>query len=200
MSKTGTSTLAICLDFLGFGPHQGFDLDLTDQVKRGLFTDSLKLAETAGFLEDAPWFFLYEQLDKAHPNSKFILTLRESSEAHAISNWQHTLRKGQRVEQEKEQRIAITKQRYETHNRAVREYFANRPNDLLEICWETNDGWDKLCPFLGVDVPLVPFPHANAKPKNAAAPLIQLLNRKKIYVARMKCDQTIRRIAQTIGR
>ena len=200
LSKTGTSTLAICLEFLGFGPHQGFDRGLTGQVKKGNVAESLRLAEPAGFLEDSPWFSLFEELDHSYPNSKFILTLRKSSEAHARSNWQHTLRKGQRSEQEMEQRTAITKQRYEAHNSAVRKYFANRPDDLLEVCWEQGDGWQKLCPFLGVDVPLVPFPHANAKPKNAVAPLVKLIKRKRIYVARMKCDEKMRRIAQTISR
>lgn len=197
MAKTGTSTLAICLEFLGFGPHQGFDAELSRQVKTGNIAESLKTAEPAGFLEDSPWLSLYKELDAAHSNSKFILTLRKSSEAHAISNWQHTLRKGQRFECEKEERIAITKQRYEAHNQAVRDYFANRPNDLLEVCWELGDGWDKICPFLGVEMPLIPFPHVNAKPKNVAAPIVKILNRKKIYIARMRWNQKLRLISNS---
>lgn len=195
MSKTGTSTLGICLEFLGFGPHKGFDSNLTEQVKRGDIANAIEVAKPAGFLEDSPWFFLYEELDRVYPDSKFILTLRKSSDAHAHSNWQHTLRYGQRELSEKEERIAITRKRYESHNSAVRSYFADRPEDLLEICWEKNEGWEKLCPFLGVDIPLVPIPHANAKPSKVAVPLAKLLKRKKVYVARMKIEQVARKLS-----
>ena len=71
----------------------------------------------------------------------------------------------------------------------VREYFRNRPDDLLEVCWENNDGWDKLCTFLEVDKPTIAFPHANAKPKGPFSPLMKKLNRKKVYVLRMKIAQ-----------
>jgi hypothetical protein len=48
---------------------------------------------------------------------------------------------------------------YETHERNVREYFADRPKDLLILDVVRGDGWDKLCQFLGRDLPKVPFPH-----------------------------------------
>ena len=50
---------------------------------------------------------------------------------------------------------------YEEHERGVREYFRERPGDLLvmDIC--AGDGWEKLCPFLGLPAPPAPFPHAN---------------------------------------
>jgi hypothetical protein len=51
--------------------------------------------------------------------------------------------------------------RYERHNKEVLEYFAKRPDDLLVFDLPKGDGWDKLCPFLGHDVPDEPFPHAN---------------------------------------
>jgi len=193
LSKTGTSTLDLCLEFLGFGPHQGFDELLREQVRNGDISAAMEKVKLAGYVEDAPWFELYKQIDEAYPNSKFILTLRKSSDAHAVSNWHHNFRRGLRDESEKDANMAKTKNRYEYHNAAVRDYFANRPNDILEVCWENNDGWEAICPFLGVDIPLIPFPHANAKPKNAASPITKLLKRKKIYVARMRYEQFIRR-------
>ena len=51
--------------------------------------------------------------------------------------------------------------RYERHNREVQEYFANRPDDLLIIDLPNDDGWSRLCPFLGHPTPNEPFPHAN---------------------------------------
>ena len=50
---------------------------------------------------------------------------------------------------------------YERHNREVQEYFAKRPDDLLIIDLPNDDGWSRLCPFLGHDIPNEPFPHAN---------------------------------------
>jgi hypothetical protein len=54
---------------------------------------------------------------------------------------------------------------YDTHLREVCDYFEDRAGDLLimDICG--GDGWEKLCPFLGVPVPSVPFPDLN-KGKN----------------------------------
>jgi len=51
--------------------------------------------------------------------------------------------------------------RFETHNREVGEHFSNRTDDLLVMNLADGDGWDQLCPFLGKEVPPVPFPHAN---------------------------------------
>jgi len=51
--------------------------------------------------------------------------------------------------------------RYERHNREVVEYFRDRPQSLLVIDWEKDDGWVELCGFLGRDVPHEPFPHIN---------------------------------------
>ena len=52
-------------------------------------------------------------------------------------------------------------ERYEQHNREVREYFKDRPDDLLVFRLTEGDGWKKLCTFLGEPVPGTPFPHKN---------------------------------------
>ena len=60
--------------------------------------------------------------------------------------------------------------RYEQHNSAVREYFADRPDDLLELCLdcdveEANGGKDPesaLRAFLGCPTSLKPFVRTNA--------------------------------------
>jgi hypothetical protein len=52
--------------------------------------------------------------------------------------------------------------RFEAHNEDALEYFRHRPGDLLVINLAAGDGWQKLCPFLGKEVPRIPFPHANS--------------------------------------
>ena len=53
---------------------------------------------------------------------------------------------------------------YENHNKSVKKYFKDRPQDLLEVCWETGDGWRELAEFLNLELPDIPFPHANKSP------------------------------------
>jgi hypothetical protein len=51
---------------------------------------------------------------------------------------------------------------YEVFDRRVRHFFRDKPDEkLLEMNIAEGDSWDVLCPFLGVDIPDVPFPHAN---------------------------------------
>jgi hypothetical protein len=67
---------------------------------------------------------------------------------------------------------------YERRNQRIREYFEDRPEDLLVVDWEEGDGWIELCDFLDVDVPDLPFPHANIGTKHP--PMLQRLLAKAI--------------------
>lgn len=63
---------------------------------------------------------------------------------------------------------ALARNRYERHNEAVRRYFASsgRQHRLLQLCVETegsSGAWAKLCAFLKVPVPPLPFPHVNKR-------------------------------------
>lgn len=162
MSKTGTTTLASCLEVLGFGPHKSYDPTLKAALKEpGGIERILKVAERYRSFEDSPWCHVYRQLDERFPGSKFILTLRKDSLTHAKSSWNHGVRGGTRrgtyTEEYAKKKIRV----YEKHNADVREYFKDRPQDLLVLCWENGDGWELLCPFLGVPVPDIPIPHDN---------------------------------------
>jgi hypothetical protein len=46
----------------------------------------------------------------------------------------------------------------------VHDYFRERPDDLLVLNICAGEGWERLCPFLGQDVPGIPFPWANRRP------------------------------------
>lgn len=41
------------------------------------------------------------------------------------------------------------------------EHFDGRAGDLLVVCWETGDGWERFCRFLDLPLPDLPFPHEN---------------------------------------
>lgn len=120
-------------------------------------------------LKNWPWPLAYKELDKQYPSSKFILTRRKNSEVWYSSLKRHADRCSSStkfrkliyeysdIHQHKEEFIAY----YEMHNQNVREYFADRPDNFIELCWEAGDGWPKLCRFLDVDIPHKPFPHLN---------------------------------------
>ena len=50
---------------------------------------------------------------------------------------------------------------YEEHRAAVIEHFREKGRDLLVINICAGEGWERLCDFLDVPVPDMPFPHEN---------------------------------------
>lgn len=170
-AKTGTTTLGQCFKILGFN-HQTQDLSLVSGIKDGDLSKIIELAEGKDTFEDWPWIILYKELDKAFPGSKFILTRRDSNkwvesyknmltkqgEAPAELNEIRTVLYGLNFPHVKEEELI---ERYERHFADVKEYFSERPNDLLIVNWSEGDGWNELCAFLEKDVPTQPFPHAN---------------------------------------
>ena len=52
---------------------------------------------------------------------------------------------------------------FEKHVIAVRKYFVDRPTDFLEMNIIKGEGWEKLCPFLGINAPTSHFPHENKR-------------------------------------
>lgn len=172
--KTGTKTLGDCFRQLGY-KHRSFDMRLAAQAKRNELAEVLAEAEKYETFEDWPWFFLYRELDRRFPNSKFVLTMRKDTDAYTASLKKHHERQGIRrkdfVQPEwwndvfgfppdrwDYEQSAL---RYERHNREVLDYFKDRPGDLLVVCWERGDGWEPVCKFLNKKVPRRPFPHEN---------------------------------------
>jgi len=163
--KTATSSLAIALAALGYrvtGPNGVNDPDIIQKVHT--LTDQL-VARFDAF-QDNPWPLLYQELDRKFPSSKFILTIRptdrwiKSVVRHfgAQSTPMRTWIYGVGVPLGNEDTYMA---RYERHNREVLDYFKDRPDDLLVMQITEGDGWEKLCPFLGLDPPPCPFPHVN---------------------------------------
>jgi hypothetical protein len=50
---------------------------------------------------------------------------------------------------------------YRRHDRAVKDHFAGREEDLLILNVCGGDGWNKLCSFLNKPVPSKSFPKSN---------------------------------------
>lgn len=97
---------------------------------------------------------IFKKFDEHWPGSKFILNLRNVDEW--LDSRENHIRK-QKSPSWIVDRAAWAKH-HALHYGAALEYFAGR-NDLLQIDVTKGEGWEKLCPFLGVPVPHVPFPH-----------------------------------------
>lgn len=163
--KTATSSLAAALYILGynvtgfFGAH---DPDIAEKV----YDMAYDLADRFDAAQDTPWPVLYKELDQRYPGSKFILTVRP------VDKWINSVVKhfknqyvpahewiyGVRTARGNED---VYIRRYEEHNREVIDYFVDRPGDLLIMDITQGDGWEKLCPFLGQEIPPLDFPAQN---------------------------------------
>lgn len=171
--KTGTTSLGIALEYLGYrvcGPIGVNELDIRNTYKDIAFP----LVDKYDAFQDNPWPLLYKELDIRHPGSKFILTIRpsmkwiESVVKHfglADTPMRELIYGAGYGHPEGNEDLYI--ERYERHNREVMEYFKNRENDLLVFKLTEGDGWEKLCKFLNEKVPDKPFPVTNtAKDRN----------------------------------
>lgn len=170
LNKTGTTSLGHCLQLLGYR-HSSFRMDLLQAAAAGNLQPIVEHVNQHDSFEDWPYPLLYRQLDALFPGSRFILTRRRTPERWLSSLEAHALRvdpqQGARARSlaygwaypqlHRQAHLAS----YAHHLAQVRAYFRERPNDLLEVCWEDDARWEPLCAFLGQPVPQQPFPHAN---------------------------------------
>ena len=163
--KTGTKSLAVALRRLGYrvtGPNGRND----PNIDKNVLAMAYRLVDQFDAFQDNPWPIIYRQLDVKYPGSRFILTLRDSdswirSQVRHFGRRETPMRKWIYGVGCPEGNEDIYIKRFDDHNKEVQEYFRDRPGDLVILDLARGDGWDRLCPFLGVDIPGIPFPHAN---------------------------------------
>ena len=183
LNKTGTTSLHDAFKILGLSSvhyTDGLNRNIQDVIwenhmaGRGIL-DSLEQYDAISdwVRGDAP--HLYREFDAQYPNSKFILHTR-NMEDWLDSREKHVKRHIKLYEETKDPLITwrtIDREgwttEYVSHHADVTAHFKGRSNDLLVMDVTKGDGWEKLCPFLGMAVPQVPFPVANAAPTKAAA-------------------------------
>jgi hypothetical protein len=174
LNKTGTKTLAVCLTQWGYN-HFTWDFDAFQQYQRGDYESLWKTMRAHDSFEDWPWPLMYKEIDTQFPDTRFVLTIRKSPEVWFSSLCKMAMRLGPLTDYEqyiygyaiphghKDEHVQF----YNAHNQAVEEYFKDRPEQFLKVCWENGDGWEELANFLGKPVPDQPFPH-----KNKSVPLM----------------------------
>jgi hypothetical protein len=177
LTNTGTQSLTEALNILGIKTiHYPRDKETFKCLLRGML--ELPILEQFDGMTDTPVIPFYKQFDRIYPNSKFILTVRdlerwlERTKRHmgGIENGKPSL-EGYKSSIRHWGRIAvygtvcwdreIFRTTFTDHFADCKMYFEGRDDLLImDIC--AGDGWETLCPFLGKEIPDVPFPHLGA--------------------------------------
>jgi len=188
LQKSGTSTLRECLHILGYDfarLHKSVYYD----ARAGRFDAISPLLDAhEAFTGLAPPYLYRHAYERYGPGMRAVLTVRRSPEKWLKSLVSHMERRsvlGNRINRDiyghlypaGRERAFIDY--YETHNQAVRDFFAERgaSDQLLEICWEEKPGWAPLCTFLGEPVPDADIPHSNRTADLEKKPVRVFLNR-----------------------
>lgn len=176
-NKTGTKTLRTMCEAWGLH-HRSYDSDRIDVSPAydlwaaGDLEALMAIVDEHDSLEDWPWMLLYREIDERFPDSKFVLTVRRDAETWYRSMCNMAVRIGPMVlfenavygsgmpQGNREGYVGA----YVRHNAEVLTYFADRPDQLHIVCWETGEGVDTLPAFLGQDA--IQIPKSNSSPDN----------------------------------
>lgn len=181
-NKTGTTTLFDALQSLGYrmGDQLTAEKMLFDYAKRD-FRNLVKYCRGADAFQDVPFSFPYTfiAMDQAFPDSRFILTVRDSPE-----QWYESMIRFQSKVHSEHNRLPTAEElqastrvfpgfayhtkkivfntpdddlynraalihSYTMHNEMVQDYFRTTPEKLLVINVAAADGYQRLCDFLG---------------------------------------------------
>lgn len=179
--RTGTDSLRHALNILGLGPcHHMHEVmpseeqrDLWERKSRGETVPWNRIFADFRSAVDWPSAFYWEDLMAAYPDAKLILTYRDAeswwrSYERTILQVLHRIEAsgdlgmawrivamGEFGGQHADRAACIA--RYDAHVARVK---AVVPAERL-LVMELGEGWARLCDFLGVDVPDVPYPSGN---------------------------------------
>lgn len=184
LSRTGTHSLTAALARLGFDVvHYPTDPTTIRELMSGHF-DLTLLRRHAG-ITDITTVPFFQALDVQYPGSKFILTVRDKPawiesitsflerrspaaeparyrDRPELQYFRRFLReRAYGVDHPDRDQVARA---FDRHRDAVMGYFTGRPRDLLVLDVAAGEGFEKLCPFLGVPVLDEPFPQEGGRP------------------------------------
>lgn len=182
VAKTGTTSLGRAYEILGF-KHKAEDPDLyLEFIENYDYEVLYEVIDKYDAFQDGPWHNKdvdYKILDKKYPNSKFIILERDdeswirsnekfySPKYHKDwENWEYSFLIDDRWVTQRESVIEEKLTYKNSKYLKIKEYFKDRQNDLLVMNICDGQGWEVLCPFLGKEIPNVPFPKLNVWEEN----------------------------------
>ncbi len=200
LSRTGTSSLHRAFQILKFKSIHYDRVRLVDVYDGSNTRPNFRRYDDVDALTDIPTAYFYRELLEAYPDAKAILTVRhvdswwESTlRKYALDPAvRPTLSQRMRALVDPAMAARLETQRFKMNVRNVifgsavpREFLYKRKfleyyervvkdipaHRLLVMNIIEGDGWELLCPFLGVPIPSEPFPHENTiKALSATAP------------------------------
>jgi hypothetical protein len=181
-NKTGTTSMFDALQTLGYrmGDQLTAERLLFEYEKRD-FRKLIKYCQGADAFQDIPFSFPYTfiAMDQAFPDSRFILTIRDSPEQwyDSMIRFQSKVHAGRDSLPSAEELKATTRifpgfayhtkkivyntpdddlynraaliHSYTVHNETVQDYFRTTPEKLLVLNVAEPDAYERLCHFLG---------------------------------------------------
>lgn len=190
LGRTGTTSLKVALERLGFGPcfHMFDVVDDESRLRRweGIVCDGETPDWEAVFdgyaaAVDGPCAIYHRQLKEAFPEAKMVLTVRDPEEWYrstydtlyqfALRSEANPPRPGSR--QARLFRITSTMVwnglfggRFSDKDHAIEVYLRHNEEVVRAfgddlLVYDVRQGWGPLCDFLGVEAPEEDFPHAN---------------------------------------
>ncbi len=192
-NKTGTTSVGQALSSLGFrlGDQSEAELLMEDWAKRS-FNNIAEYCRTADAFQDVPFNLDYtcQIMDYSFPDSKFILTVRNSPQEwyesltrfHTMILGKNRLPTADDLKQFPYRRTGwlwrahqlvygidehtlynkeLYIRHYEAHNQRVLDYFRHRPEDLLVLNLSNPESMRSLCEFLDIPVTDQVMPHLN---------------------------------------
>ncbi|WP_141579120.1 sulfotransferase family protein [Actinomadura sp. WMMA1423] len=191
LGRTGTTSLKVALDRLGFGPgYHMFDIVGDEERLRqweaivcdGRAPDWEAVFDGYTSAVDGPSAVYYRQLMEAFPNAKIILTVRDEERWYRSTHdtlYQFALRSAANPPppgstQARLYRVTSTMVwdglfggRFSDKEHAIEVYRAHNQEVIDNVApenllvYDVKQGWDPLCAFLDVAAPKDEFPHAN---------------------------------------
>lgn len=149
--KTGTTSFARALRQLGFS-HFGYDPDLHRALRNGNIERCLAFAGNFDSLDDLPWSepAFVAAFQKRFPDARYVLLEREESQ------WLRSYFAFFKPDCSEAEAL----RRLRSHNARILELLSDEPHVLrMNVCG--GEGYEKLCPFLGLPIPATPFPWEN---------------------------------------
>ena len=161
LNRTGTTSLDAALWRLGWRSAHTPPAERMARGDFGLFSTDAD-AYNAG--TDVSVAACYREVDEACPGSKFVLTVRDAEDwLRSVVSHFATLPKwsGEGDWKTIRERVYSSPwptpeqflEGYRAHLIGVAQHFRERPDDLLVMNISAGEGWEKLCPFLGMPVP-----------------------------------------------
>ena len=185
--RTGTSSLKLALEQLGFGPCHHMREIIMNPSSAAPWVEAAEgrpdwdaIFDGYQSCTDAPGCLFWRELAEVYPDAKILLSVRdphawfESTQATVFSEAMLGMAKGTPLERffelavirEFGDRIHDRDFMLAQYERRKQEVMRDAPPERL-LVMDVREGWEPLCAFLGVPVPDTPFPRENSREEMA---------------------------------